>query len=104
MAANCRKIHKYSTTSKTQHSIPHAAVPRMFSYTYPTGTKNFSYIQNSIPYSILYSRIPSLLRVYHHRPKAIAPIKYSLNFEIRRLWDADGDPYRAVDARRVISI
>ena len=69
----------------------------MFSYTYLTGKKkkNFSHIQNSIPYSILYSRISSLLRVYHHRPKAIEhKKKHSLKFEIRHLWDADGDPYR----------
>jgi hypothetical protein len=76
----------------------------MFLYTYLTGKEiNFSHIQNSIPYSILYSRIPFLLRVYHHRPKAIAHIKHSLTVEIRRLWDADGDPYGAVDARQVIS-
>ena len=95
-AINCRKIHKQSTTSKTQNSIPHAAVPCMFSYTYLTGKKKTSAIFK-IPFHIQFYILVFLpFYVYTIIVQKLSNIKkkHSLKFEIRHLWDADGDPYR----------
>jgi hypothetical protein len=103
----CRRRWTEGRGTGTVPKVKHKTLSSMhefhirFSYNY-VQVKKKNRIQNSILHSILYSRFPPrvctfiyiYIYIHHHRLKAITHIKYSLNFAMRHLCDANGDARR----------
>lgn len=84
-----------STVQEVKHKmLHHARTPYKFSYVY-----TYVQVKRRTTFKIQFNiqfYIPVLLRIYiyHHHLKAITHIKHSLDFAIRQLCDAVGDPQR----------